>query len=114
MKKKTIICSLARKNMWPECSPAYQRYIRNKSGQTYEVKIISPPVKIFPNKPVEPGKRLTLKRIHDDETVYKIGNNYIRKITRKNNYEYIINDNYRLVTTNNMFGDELISLLFIY
>lgn len=61
----------------------------------------------------EVTKRLILKRREDDETVYKIGNDIIKKILRKNNYEYIINDKYRLTTTENLIGDGLISLLFI-
>ena len=79
-----------------------------------KVEIVAPPVEIFRNKSIKSGKRLTLKLLYDDITVYKIENNYIKKITRKNTYEYVINDKYRLTTTDNMTGDELISLLFIY
>ena len=79
-----------------------------------KVEIVAPPVEIFPNKPIKSGKRLTLKLLYDDITVYKIENNYIKKITRKNTFEYIVNDKYRLTTSDNMTDDELISLLFIY
>ena len=71
-------------------------------------------MEIVPNKQSpEPHKRLTLKRIEDDETVYKIGNNYIRKYIKRDNYEYIVNNKYRITLNDNLFGDELISLLFI-
>ena len=59
-----------------------------------KVEIVAPPVEIFRNKPIKSGKRLTLKLLYDDITVYKIENNYIKKITRKNTYEYVINDKY--------------------
>ena len=49
--------------------------------------------------------------MYDDVTIYKIEENCIEKITRKNNtFEYIINDKYKLTLTDNLFGDELISL----
>ena len=97
--------------MWPECSAAYHRYI----AAMYKVEIIAPPLEIIPNILTKSHKRLTLKRILDDDiTIYKIGNNYIKKIIRKNAYEYIVNDKYSLKTTDNLSDDELISLLFIY
>ena len=118
---------------WPESSIAYHRYINNNNKSTttnvtsppscypftkegdekYEIKIIAPPVKIIRNIPLTPHKQLTLQRREDDETVYKIGNNYIKKINRKNTFEYVVNNKYRLTLTDNLFGDELISLLFI-
>ena len=45
--------------------------------------------------------------------MHKIGNIYIEKIDRKNTFEYVVNNKYRLTLTDNLFGDELISLLFI-
>ena len=54
--------------------------------------------------------------LYDEETIiYKIENNYIKKINRQNNtYEYIVNGEYPLKTADNLTNDELISLLFIY
>ena len=40
-----------------------------------KVEIVVPPVEIFRNKPIKSGKRLTLKLLCDDITVYKIENN---------------------------------------
>ena len=119
---------------WPESSIAYHRYINNnnKSATTnitsppscypftkagnkeYKVEIVAPSIEIIRNIPLKPHKRLTLKQIEDDETIYKIGDNYIKRIIRRDTYEYIMNNRYRLKTTDNMFGDELISLLYIY
>ena len=51
-----------------------------------KVEIITPPIEIIPNIPTEPGKRLTLKRLYEEEeeiTIYKIGDNYIKKIHKK-------------------------------
>ena len=125
----------ARKLKWPKSPIAYHRYINNNNNnnkttsttstffpcypftkegnEKYEIKIVHPPVKIIRNIPLTPHKRLTLQRREDDETVYKIGNNYVKKITRKNNYEYIINNKYKLTLTDNLFVYELISFLFI-
>ena len=114
---------------WPETSPAYHRYIAKKDSISsscypfpkeeentkYKVEIVTPPLEIFPNKPPEPHKRLILKRIPDDDiTIYKIGDNIIKKINIGDYiYEYIINNKYRLKTTDNLSDDGLISLLFI-
>ena len=52
----------------------------------YKVEIIAPPVEIIPNIPIKSGKRLTLKRLYEEEeeiTIYKIGDNYIKKIHEK-------------------------------
>ena len=113
---------------WPETSSAYHRYIAKKDNITpscypfpkeentkYKVEIVAPPLEIIPNNLLtKPHKRLTLKRLYEEEeTIYKIGDNIIKKINRKNIFEYIINNKYRLTTTDNLIGDELISLLFI-
>ena len=61
------------------------------------IEIIAPPVEIIPNKPSEPHKRLTLKRLHEETTIYKIGDNFIKKISLGNyTYEYIVNNIYGL------------------
>ena len=83
----------------------------------YKVEIVAPPLEIIPNNLLTKShKRLALKPILDDDiTVYKIGNNYIRKIARKNMNEYIVNNNkYGLKTSDHLTNDELISLLFVY
>ena len=81
----------------------------------YKVEIIAPSVEIFPNKPPEPHKRLTLKRLYKEVVIYKIGDNFIKKINLGNYiYEYVVNDKYRLKTSDNLTNDELISLLFVY
>ena len=51
----------------------------------YKVEIIAPPVEIIPNIPIKSGKRLTLKRLYEEEeiTIYKIGDNYIKKLHEK-------------------------------
>ena len=72
-------------------------------------------MKVFPNKPPEPGKRLSLKPLLDEEVlIYKIGENFIRKIARKNMYEYIVNNRYSLKTSDHLTDNELICLLFVY
>ena len=67
--------------MWPECLVAYHSYIREKKSKMYKVEIIAPTVEIIPNIPTESHKRLTLKRLYEEEeiTIYKIGDNYIKK-----------------------------------
>ena len=85
--------------MWPECSAAYHRYINNlvqKSSTSssftsmidkLKVEIVTPPIEIIPNIPTESHKRLTLKRLYEEEeeeiTIYKIGDNYIKKLHEK-------------------------------
>ena len=82
----------------------------------YKVEIVSPTLEIFPNKPPEPHKRLfLLKPIFDEEVIlYKIGDNFIKKIIRKNMKEYIVNSRYSLKTPDHLTDNELISLLFVY
>ena len=81
----------------------------------YKVEIISPPVEIWPNKPPEPGKRLELKPLVDEEIlIYKIGENFIKKNRRKNMYEYVVNNEYSLKTSDHLTDIELICLLFVY
>ena len=79
---------------WPECSAAYQIYINSdkttattsttstffpcypftpRTNKLDTVEIITPLVEINPNKSLEPHKQLTLKRLHEDTTIYKIG-----------------------------------------
>ena len=81
----------------------------------YKVVMVAPSIEIFPNNPPEPHKRLTLKPLLDEDiTVYKIGENFIRKIARKNIYEYIVNNRYSLKTSDHLTDNELICLLFVY
>ena len=77
--------------------------------------MITPTLEIFPNKPPKQHKRLLLKPILDEEVeIYKIGDNFIKKIARKNMKEYIVNNRYSLKTSDHLTNDELISLLFVY
>ena len=125
---------LARILNWPESSAAYHKYINSekravtatsstffpcypftaRTNRLHTVEIIPPPVEIVQNKQLpESHKRLNLHRMYDDVTIYKIEENYIKKINRKNTFEYIVNNKYRVTLTDNSFVDELISLLFI-
>ena len=115
--------------IWPDSSATYHRYIKknysdnitttrpfpitSSSSTSYKVEIVGPPLQIIPNDLLpKPPKRLTLKGFGETkETLYKIGTNYIKKISHKNINEYFINNKYRLETTDHLTNDELISLL---
>ena len=53
----------------------------------YKVEIVTPPIEIIPNILTKSHKRLTLKRLYEEEEeeimIYKIGDNYIKKIHEK-------------------------------
>ena len=49
----------------------------------YKVEIVTPPIEIIPNILTKSHKRLTLKRLYEEEeeeiAIYIIGDNYIKK-----------------------------------
>ena len=47
------------------------------------VEIVAPQIEIIRNEPMEPGKRLNLKRLCEDITIYEIENNYVKKLHKK-------------------------------
>ena len=53
----------------------------------YKVEIVTPPIEIIPNILTKSHKRLTLKRLYEEEeeeiAIYIIGDNYIKKIDEK-------------------------------
>ena len=95
--------------------PCYPFPKTSTSSTSYKVEIVGPPLQIIPNDLLpKPPKRLTLKGFGEtEETLYKIGTNYIKKIDHKNIIEYFINNKYRLETTDHLTNDGLISLIFI-
>ena len=78
---------------------------------SYIAEIIASLLEIFPNKPPEPHKRLTLKRLHEEMVINKLCDNFIKQINLGNYiYEYAVNNKY----SDDLTNDELISLLFVY